>query len=163
MLSRLRIASSRRGGVLLEVLLALVLFVSAAMATLGVVDRLIENSYTLEQRRIAADLARSAMAKLEAGLATPETLSGPVRPEEDDGGTAEISDWVLEVQTETSPFPNLTNVSVTAMLAPGGDIENPKSSFTLRQLVRLARRQPEALQDDPLSGMAGTGREEAAP
>lgn len=161
--SRPRTASSQRGGVLLEVLLALVLFVSAAMATLGVVDQLIENSYKLEQRRIAADLARSAMARLEAGLATPETLSGPVRPESDDGGVADVSDWVLDIQTETSPFPELTNVSVTAMLAPGGDTEHPTSAFTLRQLVRLARRQPQQTQDDPLSGLAGTVSGEAAP
>ncbi|MCE7973015.1 MAG: hypothetical protein DYG92_01630 [Leptolyngbya sp. PLA1] len=153
MSSRPRTANSRRGGVLLEVLLALVLFVSAAMATLSLVDRLIENSYTLEQRRIAADLARSAMARLEAGLATPETLSGPVRPEEGDAGVAAISDWVLDVQTETSPFSELTNVSVTAMLAPGGDVEHPKTSFTLRQLVRLARRQPEPTREDPMSGL----------
>ena len=70
---------------------------------------------------------------------------------------------MLDIQTETSPFPELTNVSVTAMLAPGGDTEHPTSAFTLRQLVRLARRQPQQTQDDPLSGLAGTVSGEAAP
>ncbi|MBC7835686.1 MAG: hypothetical protein H7Y88_11390 [Phycisphaerales bacterium] len=140
--------TQRRGAMLLELMLCIALLVTLGIAIL---DALSHASDSLRQERddaVAADLARSAMAKLEAGLATAETLDGPAETweEQQAGGAFEDSPpdpnkaWYLDVQTEPTGFDGLTLVAVTAYRSrDGSPLETTGSSprFTLRQLVRL--------------------------
>ncbi|MBM4108612.1 MAG: hypothetical protein FJ255_07340 [Phycisphaerae bacterium] len=117
----------RHGGVLLEVMLAVALFVAAGLAVVSASDRA---SMASEHARLAVragDLARSAMALIEAGLATPESLHGPVRSWRsiagavDEGPVAEgpapdERGWELQIQTEPLALDGLVKVSVEARL-----------------------------------------------
>ena len=69
-----------RGAVLLEIVLALGLFVAVSMTLLGVVSSAIESLSRSRDTLLAADHARNALAMIEAGIARPETLNGPVAP-----------------------------------------------------------------------------------
>ena len=142
----------RHGAALLECILALALFVACGMAVLAMVDRAVSSVASPRDAEQAADIARSAMAKIEAGIATPETLNGPVTAWTDDQenkfknelptGTA----WMLEIQSEPSSFTGLAKISVRAFkqASPGSD--NELASYTLYQLVRLTEKdeQPRA-------------------
>ncbi|MBZ0172679.1 MAG: hypothetical protein K8E66_09895 [Phycisphaerales bacterium] len=68
------------GAILLEVLLALALFVVTSLTLLSVISQSIEGLRRSQDRLLAADHARNAMARIEAGIARPETLNGPVTP-----------------------------------------------------------------------------------
>lgn len=132
----------RRGAVLLECLLALALFVACGLSVMAMMDRAMASVAATRDAEIAADIARSAMAKIEAGLGTPETMNGPVpewRDELDvsfDESLPTGAVWHLEVTTEPSQFEGLTRVSVRAYKqAPMSDTE--LASYTLVQLVRL--------------------------
>lgn len=142
-----------RGGVLLEVVVAIAIFVGAALAVMACVDRAagaLERTRGLQR---AADLARSAMSQLEAGLASVVTLNGPVPVLEGtdgpgvpySGGAAGDgeSGWELEVQTEPSEFGSLTKVTITAVRRrqESGAVVY---SYTLTQLVRLGERAGES-------------------
>ena len=67
-----------RGAILLEVILALSIFVTSGLAILTLVTQSTSRLTAIRDNETAADLARSAMAQIEAGLATPESLLGPV-------------------------------------------------------------------------------------
>ena len=71
---------NRRGSILLEVVLAFGLFVATAMTLLGVIGGAIDSLSRSRDRVVGADHARNALAMIEAGIARPETLSGPVLP-----------------------------------------------------------------------------------
>lgn len=134
-----------RAVLLLEMVLAIALFVSAGLAILALVGQSTDTLRAVRARQHAVDLARSAMARIESGLARPETLNGPVRPwiEGDTArgeGEREFVDtppplggWELRVESEPSGFPGLVLVSVTARRTEtAGAVA---SSYTLRQLV----------------------------
>lgn len=141
---------SRRGTLLLEVMLALTLFVAAALMILAILGRSLDALSEARARQTACDLARSAMSRIEAGIASPESLNGPARlfdgPLNAPGDDAPTeSEWELVVETEPSLFEGLTLVTVTARRAAeggapdGGEPEGAadRSAYTLRQLVRL--------------------------
>lgn len=69
---------SARGAILLEIVLAIGLFVATGMVLLSVVGGAIDSLNRSRDRQIAADHARNALAMIEAGIARPETLNGPV-------------------------------------------------------------------------------------
>lgn len=127
---------------LLECVLALALFVAAGLTIMGMMDRAMSSVAETRDAEMAVDVARTAMAQIEAGIATPETLNGPVpewRAESDasfDDDLPTGTGWNLEITTEQSQFDGLTKVSVRAYLqAPGSEQE--LASYTLHQLVRL--------------------------
>jgi hypothetical protein len=130
----------RRGAALLECVLALALFVACGMAVLALVDHAVDSVATTRDAEEAADIARSAMARIEAGLQTPDTLNGPVKwgDQTDAAEMSPGSAWALEVSTEPSQFEGLTKVSVKAYKQGVGDTE--LASFTLHQLVRLTEQ-----------------------
>lgn len=128
----------RRAAILLETIVAISLFVMASVTIYAALARsaeAVERSRSSEQ---AADLARSAMAMIEAGLATPESLNGPLTPakaalglaaDEDalDGGVADTSTaaagdstWELEISSEPSGYDGLTLIGVRAVKRTGG-------------------------------------------
>jgi hypothetical protein len=133
-----------RGAALLECVLALALFVACGMAVLAMVDHAVDSVAMTRDAEQAADVARSAMARIEAGLTTPQTLNGPLASNPgDEGGDSQAAadgSWALEVQTESSQFEGLTKVSVRAYKQVG---DRELASYTLHQLVRLTEKSDE--------------------
>ncbi|HYE60483.1 MAG TPA: hypothetical protein VD997_00680 [Phycisphaerales bacterium] len=131
-----------RGAILLECVLALALFVAAGLTIMGMMDRAASSVADTRDYEIAVDVARSAMAQIEAGIASPETLNGPVPQWRDamdatfDDDLPDESGWNLEITTEPSQFDGLTKVSVRAFRQDPGS-EDELVSYTLHQLVRL--------------------------
>ncbi|MCB9844408.1 MAG: hypothetical protein H6811_00260 [Phycisphaeraceae bacterium] len=145
----------RVGAVLLELVLALGLFIIAGLSVTAAVG-LAQDSYLRSRDELrAADLARSAMARLECGLASATTLTGPVAAWSDaadwlegdalvgpegadriafDESLPPPTEWELEVLTEPSEFEGLTLVSVTARRVVEDEII---IEHTLHQLARL--------------------------
>jgi len=146
----------RRGLILLEVLLSLALFVMTSLALLSIVSDAVDGLRRSRDRLLAADHARGAISMIEAGLARPETLNGPVVPSAaeatDDpgfigvdpgdapqGSFVSVAEWALEIETEQTEWPGLTLVAVRAYrIDPEGFEIEGESSFTLRQIVRVA-------------------------
>jgi type II secretory pathway pseudopilin PulG len=163
----------RRGAILLEVILSVALF---SMGALAILTQLSQGARGLEATRLAAqaaDLAATTMARIEAGLAAPEALSGPAErwdaeqrasladaldpgaPMQGAASPEGPSAWRLEVMSEPAPFEGLTLIEVTATyrdpLRPGA----VGASYTLRQLVRLG-----TAADDTIGGTDALMREQ---
>lgn len=119
---------TRRASVLLELMLALAILIALSGAIFGVVSRASNAVGEAALQERAADLARSAMARIEAGLATPATISGPAieRGRED---------WTIEARSEASEFAGASIVTVTVTLPDPSDAGRSRASFALRQLV----------------------------
>jgi type II secretory pathway pseudopilin PulG len=156
---RMARVSARRGVLLLEVVVSVAVFVMASLAIVSLVGGSVDSLGASRDAVRAMDLARSAMARLEAGLDTPQSLPGPVPLWADDheaveadevlgkaggmgGGFADSpprpSLWEIEVETEGSEFRGLTRVTVRAIkrASPGSD--RVAASYALHQLVRLS-------------------------
>lgn len=141
-----RCGAARRGALLLECLLAAAVLAAFGIALWGVVGRAQDAAQRTRWEALAADLARSAMAKIESGVARPEALQGPayrnLESSEDRAGTAGPADadlWELDIQTEASEFEHLTHVAVRAFRRRGEGSKEKAISYTLHQLVRLDR------------------------
>lgn len=159
-------ARVRRGALLLEVMLSLTLFVGAGGAVLGIVSQGVGSLKAAREKLHAADLARSAMAEIEAGIATVETLNGPVPlwtdPDDEAAGgggggdtTSADSGWELRVETSPTSFPGLTLVRITASRSNSQD---QSSSYTLSQLVRLIESKEDTIgEEDDISKAAERG------
>ncbi len=132
----------RRATLLLEVLIALAVFVGAGLAVMSVLEQSLGSMARMRDYRQACDLASSAMARMEAGIDTPETLDGPVPAWEDESDGSVIQGagggrWEIDVRTDTSAFAGLTRVTVEAIKRSGREgSEGVLASYTLTQLVR---------------------------
>lgn len=133
-------ARVRSGAILLECLLALAIFVGGAVTVLALVDRSIGDMGRVRETRTAADLAKSAMARIEAGDATAEALAGRVREDgtEDDAADGDAY-WELEIGTAPTAFQGLTRVAVRAVKREGSAVS---AEFELVQLVARREREP---------------------
>lgn len=161
--------NARRGGLLLEVMLAVAIFIAAALTILGAVSNAAESFEASRLRQRATDLARSAIAKIEAGIETAETLNGPVPEWRDEEASAtEFEDelpppsgWELAIMTTPFGAGELTMVEVTATkrLELSG---RTVASATLRQLVRLSAAAPDRVGEvDDVTREAVRGAAEA--
>jgi type II secretory pathway pseudopilin PulG len=118
---------TRRGSILLEVLLATAVFAFAGVVVLAVVDGTVSDGARAQRRSLAMDLARTAMARIEAGI-----------PEEE-ADASEVPGLRVAVRTEPCDFPGLALAVVEvfddspAAAQPGSD---PPRVAALRQLVR---------------------------
>ncbi len=132
----------RRGTLLLEVLLALAVFVGAGLAILTVLERSTDALARVRDHRQACDLALSAIARIEAGLDTPESLDGPVPEWEDmsDGRAIEAAGggkWEIDIKTEPSQFSGLTKITVEAIKRRAGDPDGEAlARYSIAQVVR---------------------------
>lgn len=132
-----------RGALLLEALIALAVFVGAGLAVMAVLDQSTEAMIRARDLRQACDLASSALARMEAGIDTAETLDGPVPDWEglSDGGVIQAGAggrWEIDVATEPSAFAGLTRVTVTAIKRPMSGGERVRASYSMTQLIRQA-------------------------
>ena len=152
----------RRGAILLEVLLAIGLFVGAAAFCLGVTKSLFSALERADRRWLAIDLARSKLAELEAGLITVQDLrgewSGGVGSRPDDVELAAAASgpiWEIDTVTTPTEYRGLSLIELTITeVPPDGGVENHVVTFTLRQLVALREQDPEAYEaDEMLEGL----------
>jgi type II secretory pathway pseudopilin PulG len=147
--------------VLLECFTALAIFIACATLIFRVVVQAMDAQERTSRLEYAADLARSAMAKIESGVATPETLQGPVprwRDERDGSFDERLEEtpWRLDIQIEPSSFDALSTVRVRAFM----ELESGREigSFELVQLVNLSTvpvTEPE--DEDPIQKAAKEG------
>ncbi|MHC4082971.1 MAG: type IV pilus modification PilV family protein [Planctomycetota bacterium] len=158
----------RRGAMLLEVMLSVVLFVGAASFCLAATRSLFGTLERIDRRQRAIDLARSKLAELEAGQVTLGELrgewSGAVgsRLEDED---LEIEPrgpvWEIDVETSQSEFRGLTLVELTVseITEEAGPDDAPGGvRFTLRQLMALRETDTEAYEaDELLEGLPEVG------
>ena len=173
---------NRRAGILLEVMVALSIFAMAGLAILTLLGQSVESFTRTRDVQHAADLARSTMSQIEAGIATPDALVGPVPRWEDSDLALEMmsmeqdgpgdfgagfedsppgdSDWELEIDSEPTEFRGLSLVTIRAIRRPSPDSDRILASYTLHQLVRLGSEEEDVVgQDDPLMRRAlGGGR-----
>ncbi len=151
-----------RGAILLEVMLAIGLFVGAAAFCLGVTKRLFWALERADHRRLAIDLARSKLAELEAGLITVQDLRGEwsggvgSRPDDDErAGAVAGPSWEIDAITTRTEYRGLSLIELTITeVPPDGGVESHGVSFTLRQLIALREQDPEAYEvDEMLEGL----------
>lgn len=135
---------NRRGAILFELLVSIVIFIAAAAITLRAVSNGYENLRRAHQRQLAVDLARSKLAELEAGLISITQMqsdfittvgsldlleSASDIPRDDD-----LTQWRYEVDSGPSSYSDLTLVEVRIYTPDDVDGERPT---VLRQLIRL--------------------------
>jgi hypothetical protein len=127
---------------LLELLLALAVFIGASIALSRVLALTLGSVQISGDEARAADIARSAMSMIESGMYKPEALQGAAIPDllGTDGAMDTTSvevdqaEWMIEVGAEPSPYAQMTLVSVTASRPSSA---GRTASYTLRQLVNL--------------------------
>lgn len=125
---------NRRAVLLLEILLSLAVLTAGLLAVGAAVGRTTDSIVRADDRTRAADAAWSAVALIEAGIATPETLNGTAGTDEQ---TTWRPMWDVQIETQRSEHAGLTVVIAHARRA-GSDAERPV--YTARQLVRLVSR-----------------------
>jgi hypothetical protein len=118
---------NRRGGILLEMVLAIGLFAGAAIFVLGTLRQASDSMRLAAAKQEALDEARSLMARLEVGLINVADLRE---------GSAELArheTLAIRVRNAPTEFRGLTliEIEVTEREAPG------RSLCRLRQLVKL--------------------------
>jgi type II secretory pathway component PulJ len=118
--------NARRGGVLLEILLAIALFAGAAIFTLGALRNALAGTQRASVRMRAVDLAASRMAGLEQGI------------EREEDGEPDPDGLRVVVETDPSGFPGLVLATVRVR-APAETGDGDREVFALRQLVRSDR------------------------
>jgi len=137
----------RRGALLLEVAIAVALFALAGLAILAMLRDASASLRREGERLKAIDLASSALASIEAGVATPDSLDGPVPAWTEEGAGGEFEDrppeptgWSLEIDTERALFDGLSIVTVHVLrqASPGAQGEE-EEVYRLRRLVRTGR------------------------
>ncbi len=111
----MRGASGRQaaGAILLEVMLAVTVFVVSGLAIVGSLRQAMGRMEEQRLRLQAADLARSAMARIEAGIAAPESMTGPA--------VRWSPEWLLDAERAApgpEMDPGLPGVSLEASLMP---------------------------------------------
>ena len=125
----------RVGAMLLECLLALALLVAAGVTVLACLDRAAESVGRRTQEVAAMQVAAAALALIDSGAMTPETVQGPASRLRD--GVRVASDWNIAVDTEPSEFGTLTLVTVRVFDARGSGGPDRPALAAIRQLVDL--------------------------
>ncbi|MCZ6835447.1 MAG: hypothetical protein O7G85_06705 [Planctomycetota bacterium] len=152
----------KRGAVLFEVLLSIAIFAGAAMFTLGAVRQGINDLERRIRTARALDLARTAIAQLEAGLidladlreGDPDVLMESSKAFDE---SFEYVRWTIEAETQRTEYEGLTLLTITVRQEQGeefgptrSDDDEDVASVTLRQLVRLEPIEASPFEDDEL-------------
>ncbi|MCH2154058.1 MAG: hypothetical protein MK089_12025 [Phycisphaerales bacterium] len=126
----------RRGGLLLEVLVSIAIFVAAAAFCVRATSDSLKAMERSDLQLVAADLARSAMTQLEAGiLSLADLRDGRIYGEElDDQRLITTGRWQVEADTRPSLRPRLTVITLT--VTQDVDTDSPVQ-FVLRELIEL--------------------------
>ncbi len=137
---------ARRGALLLEVILALTIFILVGLAATDLAGHALGSMQRTADLRRAVDIARTTVSRIELGELAPESASGPVRSAIEvnpaDGDVADAGDdsigWSIRVSAQPGPVSELTLVTVDVLRTLPGMTGEPRSVYTLRQLVRLS-------------------------
>jgi hypothetical protein len=121
---------TRRGALLLELLISIAVFAAAAMFTLAAMRHMISSLDRAATRQAALDEARSIMSRLEAGDMNVSDLRGS--EVEDSSGVA--GRFRLRAKTSPTEFRDLTLVDLEILTGEGDD---EHVACRLRQLVPL--------------------------
>lgn len=132
----------RAGGILLETMLALALFVATGSLVLGVMTDCTRAIARAERLASAVDCARSLMAEFEAGLRPMGDLTGGEFEELPPPWDA----FRVEARTRRSDFAGLVLAEIGVFEA-GADGAVTGSIFSLRQLLPARGVDVEALED----------------
>jgi type II secretory pathway pseudopilin PulG len=141
----------RRGGLLLEVVIALALLVMVGLFALGGARDGLAATERAERRAAAVDLAASRLAEIEAGIVSIDAigdLQDTSLDEETGGFEDEPPRWPFAVAVETGPsgFDGLVRVEVVVRL--DDDVEDP---IELARLVTLIDDRSEVDRTEPSS------------
>lgn len=132
----------RAGGILLETMLALAVFVAAGSLVLGVMTDCTRAIARAERLASAVDCARSLLAEFEAGLRPMGDLAG--------GELEEVpppwEGFRVEARTRRSDFEGLVLAEIAVFDAAASGAESP-AIFVLRQLLPARGVDVEALED----------------
>jgi len=147
--------SRRRGGLLLETLIAIAIFVGVATFALGAVRDGILAAERAKLRIAAVDLASSRIAAVEAGLISP------YGSDDDSGIEAEEFDELpspfrIEMEAEASGFAGLVRVVVSVFEI---DATSSSSALDERQLARLVALVPDGTSGVGSEAPSGTPQE----
>lgn len=128
------------GFVLLDLVLALAMFVVGGLAVLAQLDFGARRIIEAEHRLGAAGVARTALALLESGAMSDRELTGPAgewaTPGVGASGFEPQAEWVCEVEVEPSAWPELDLATVRVRRVPArSENENTPVLATLRQFV----------------------------
>jgi type II secretory pathway component PulJ len=136
---------SRQAALLLDVLLALGLLVAGAISILTLLRTGASGLARVRDLDHAAGLARSAIALIEAGIETPESLHGPVRESSSDENSLpndeddlDADRLILHIDSSPSAFDGLTIITVRVL--DSAQESEDRTLFELRQLVALRPR-----------------------
>ncbi len=124
--------NSRRSGLLLlEVVIALAIFVAVGTLILSTIRQAMLSTQQARDIVRAEDFAASVLALIESDLDTPENLNGPLPdwdPEEGFFGGAiagaaargfggmRNEEWIIEIETGPAGMPGFSSIIVTVML-----------------------------------------------
>lgn len=130
----------RPGVVLLDLVVALALFVVGGLAVLAQLDSGARRVIDAEHRVGAYGVARTALALLESGAMGDRELSGPASawatPAAGSTSMEPGAQWVCEVDLEPSSWPELSLATVRVRRVPAGaEADGQPVRATLRQLV----------------------------
>ena len=146
---------TRRGGILLETMIALALFVGAALSILRSTSQAstsVDRAVTLQH---AVDLATTRLAELESGLISLADLRAGLddpRPEFGEFDSSPSPQRLrVESRTERSAFAGLTLLELSVVdseqvAADGG----ARTVFTIRKLIRVREDEVDAYEQDDL-------------
>lgn len=128
------------GVVLLDLVVALALFVVGGLAVLAQLDSGARRVIDAEHRVGAYGVARTALALLESGAMGDRELSGPASawatPAAGSTSMELGAQWVCEVDLEPSSWPELSLATVRVRrVSAGAEADGQPVLATLRQLV----------------------------
>ncbi|GIW73976.1 MAG: hypothetical protein KatS3mg103_0498 [Phycisphaerales bacterium] len=141
--------ASRAGFVLLDLVVALALFVVGGLAVLAQLESGTRRVIDAEHRLGALGVARTALGLLEAGALSDRELTGPAEdwlggsieggPGPGPAGASGVADrawwWYCQVDLEPSSWPELTLATVTVRRVPAQG--QPEEQPVLARLVQL--------------------------
>lgn len=126
-----------RGFLLLEVMLAVTLSVLAGVAGFALLTRLSDRVTRSQDTLVASDIACSALAMIESGIATAENLHGSVQTDvialEAAGSGTLVRDpsFTLEIDTAPTQWTGLVQVDVRVLR-----VEDEAEVYAVSQLIR---------------------------
>jgi hypothetical protein len=144
-----------RGGILLEAMIALALFVGAALTILRATSQAaaaVDKAATLQH---AVDIATTRLAELETGIVSLADLQAGLdepRPEFDVFDANTPSERLrVEARTERSIFAGLMLLELSVVDSEQAAFDGgARSIFTIRKLVRVREEEVDAYEQDDL-------------
>jgi type II secretory pathway component PulJ len=131
--TRSGVSSWRRGGILLELLLAIALFATAASFTLSAMRNALDSIRRAELRARAFDLAASRLAELDAGLVSVGDLGN-------DKSSADTGDLSVEIEVVPTPTSSLARARATVRDRSGGRGVEPTIVAVHERSIELRER-----------------------